>query len=153
MMSFFLLYLINHAIKIWSYFYFYILIIIHFKFLLLYFNNYSLEKKNDLTVLKMIPSLLLHSNNQLKKMILFIFLRINNHIVLMKCSHFNFTEDICFDCRKDSFWLWSFDGWLVGWFYIMSNLVGLFYAEVSLTIMISSYIQYRKSIFRILLNE
>ena len=34
-------------------------------------------------------------------------------------------------------------GWLVGWFYCMSTLIGLFYAEVSLIIMIFDYIWYK----------
>ena len=32
---------------------------------------------------------------------------------------------------------------LVGWFYSMSTLVGLFYTKVSLMIMDSNYIQYK----------
>ena len=34
--------------------------------------------------------------------------------------------------------------WLVGWFYCMSTLIGLFYAQVSLTFMVSNYLQYKK---------
>ena len=33
-----------------------------------------------------------------------------------------------------------FDGLIVGWFYVMATLAGLFYAEVSLNIMVSNYI-------------
>ena len=33
-------------------------------------------------------------------------------------------------------------GWLVGWYYDISTFVGLCYAEFTLTIMISDYIQY-----------
>ena len=42
-------------------------------------------------------------------------------------------------------------GWLVGWFYGMS-IGGVFYAKVSLTTMVSNYIE-KKYIFTIKLNR
>ena len=38
-------------------------------------------------------------------------------------------------------------GWLVGWFYGMSTLVGLFYTKFGLTILVSNYVSWLKSLW------
>ena len=44
-------------------------------------------------------------------------------------------------------------GWLVGWIYDISVFVGLFYAEVSLTVMIFNFIQFKNLSSQLFLIE